>query len=363
MDLSVTEISTTLEGVAVTAAKTFSGKVLPPRQHLLLFTAVDWEEFVCEWAQHQKSKYKLVARLGGANDYGIDVACFSSDEGFQGKWDNFQCKYYTGNPLAPSTALPEVGKILWHAFQGNISLPERYFFFAPKDCGPALKKLLLDATKLKKKLFEEWDSWCSESITSVQKVWLSGAFLEFVENVDFGIFKYKPTHEVLEDHRKTPFYVPRFGGGLPDRPAPPEPPTKLQSEEFRYVEQLCDAYSDKHGYSIFSAQLPDHPQLERHFKRQREAFFHAEALKTFARDTVPNGTFEALQDEICDGVIDVSENDHSNGFERLTTVILHAGQLNLTANGLIQATKQQDRRGICHQLANEDRLTWVPNND
>ena len=67
--------------------------------------------------------------MGGANDFGIDVACFKSDKGFEGPWDNFQCKYYKGEPLAPSTAIPEIGKILWHIHSKKISCPENYYFF------------------------------------------------------------------------------------------------------------------------------------------------------------------------------------------------------------------------------------------
>ncbi len=46
------------------------------------------------------------------------------------------------------------------------------------------------------------------------------------------------------------------------------------------------------------------------YLRQRERFYHAESLKNFARDTVPTGTFDALQDEIYHGVIDVCEDYH-----------------------------------------------------
>lgn len=347
----------------VTAAKVFSGKVFPPQQHLLLFNSEDWEAFIREWAQFQKNHYELVAQVGGAFDFGIDVACFCTTDGFAGDWDNFQCKYYKGAPLAPNTAIPEIGKVLWHAFTKKISLPRHYYFFAPKDCGPSLKKLLLDSDKLKSKLKERWNEWCAAEITGTQIVELQGEFLQFVESADFSRFKYKPTHDVIEEHRKTPFFIQRFGGGLPDRPATGSPPIKIIDEEFRYVEQLFAAYSDKEKTEIRSETLTSFIRLEKHFHRQREAFFHAEALRVFARDTVPAGTFESLQDEIYSGVIDLCDQDHENGFERLSSVTARATSLNLTANGLIQVTKTQDRRGICHQLANEDRLIWVQSND
>lgn len=363
LDISKHELASADDVPAVTSAKTYSGKVLSPKKHLLLFEADDWEAFVVEWGQFQADQYELVAQLGGAYDYGVDVACFRSDQGFLGDWDNFQCKYYKGTPLAPGTAIPEIGKILWHAFNKKISLPQSYFFFAPKDCGPSLKKLLLDSQKLKEELFSKWDKWCRDSITSTQSVELTGDFLNFVENENFGRYRYKPTHDVIEEHRQTPFFIPRFGGGLPDRPGAKSPPSDLSDIEARYVDQLFEAYSDAKKQTVCSNSLSADPKLEAHFNRQRESFFHAESLKTFARDTVPFGTFESLQDEIYSGVIDVCDADHTSGLERLKAVSALAKQLALTANGLIQVTKIQDRQGICHQLANEDRLTWVPNDD
>jgi hypothetical protein len=98
--------------------------------------------------------------------------------------------------------------------------------------------------------------------------------------------------------------------------------------------------------------------VQKHFRRQREAFYHAENLRVFSRDSVPPGTFEALQQNIYDGVIDVHDADHADGFERVRKVTETARQLQLTANALISCANPADRAGICHQLANEDRLTW-----
>lgn len=340
-----------------------SGKLLSPDQHLLLITAGDWEDFIKEWAQFQKTKYHLVDRLGGANDYGIDVAGFVTDKGFDGEWDNYQCKYYTGAPLAPNTAIPEIGKLIWHAFDGKISLPSKYYFFAPKDCGPSLKKLLLNSSDLKDKVLEKWDDWCATKITTKQTVDLSGVFARFIDDIDFSIFQYKPRHEVIEDHKKTPYYIIRFGGGLPQRPAAQEPSAEPSKDESRYISQLYEAYSDKENVVVTAGNISSYSKLEAHYGRQREAFFHAESLKSFARDSVPDGTFKSLQSEIYSGVIDTCDDEYEHGVARMKAVIDRASSIQLTENGLIQVTKVQDRHGICHQLANEDELTWVPKND
>ncbi|MFC3302188.1 hypothetical protein [Parvularcula lutaonensis] len=86
----------------VSSGKIVHGKLIPPQQQILLFSADDWEAFVEEWAHYQRTQYKFVTRLSASADMGIDVAGFTDDEGFQGEWDNHQCKHY-GNAIAPST--------------------------------------------------------------------------------------------------------------------------------------------------------------------------------------------------------------------------------------------------------------------
>ena len=362
-DLSKLELPAPSPKENTSIQKVLNGKLITPRQHMLLISADDWEEFLVEWGHFQKKKYHIVTRLGGAYDYGVDVACFCSAQGFQGVWDNFQCKYYKGDPLSPGTAIPEIGKTLWHIHNKNITTPRTYYFFAPKDCGPSLKKLLLDSVKLKKKLFDEWNKWCANSITSTQTVKLEGEFLDFVDKFDFGIFQFKPVLEVIEEHRDTPYFAIRFGGGLKDRPDPIMPPAIADDIEARYIEQLNEAYADHKNIAIKNLVLSNYPELEKHFGRQREAFYSAESLRTFARDSVPLGTFEALQNDMLDGVIDTSESDHKDGLKNVKEVLNESKSIPLDANGLFQVLRVKDRYGICHQLANADKLKWVKTND
>jgi len=339
------------------------GKLITPRQHLFLFSAEEWECFLEEWGTFQKSKYHLVTRLGGANDFGVDVACFRSENGFSDSWENYQCKYYKGDPLAPGTAIPEIGKLLWHVYNGNLTKPNSYYFFAPKDCGPSLKKLLLNSDKLKDKLFEEWDSWCSKSITTTKEILLEGGFKDFVLGFDFSIFKYKPVLEIVEEYRETPYYSIRFGGGLKERPMPLKPPEAFQKNEARYIEQLHDAYADSKGVKKQDFKIDCFPDFKKHFIRQRESFYFAESLRTFARDSVPMGTFEALQNDMLDGVIDTAEEDYENGIIKLKAVLSESKSVPLDSNGLFETVRVKDRYGICHQLANDNKLKWLDDDE
>lgn len=340
------------------AAQVQFGKLIPPQQQILLYSPDDWEEFTREWVHSQKNAYTEVLRMSGANDMGVDVAGLTDLKRFKGVWDNFQCKHYA-EALTPGTALVEVAKILWHSFSGHYKSPRKYYFVAPRGCGMSLTKLLADHEALKKKTIVEWNKYCAEKITSTGVIKLEGKFKSYVDDFDFSIFTHKTTLEIIDEHRLTPYYSIRFGGGLSVRPPVSAPPQAHQGNESKYIQQLYQVYEEKVGGIVKEqGHLEPHPELAEHFNRQREFFYHAEALRNFARDTVPPGTYEDLQSEVHAGVIDIQESEHSNSYSRLTSVLQGASSLQLTANALISVVKVQDRKGICHQLANEDRLRW-----
>jgi hypothetical protein len=301
-----------------------------------------------------------VQRFGGAGDRGIDIAGFVDQKKLQGVWDNYQCKHYD-HALRPTDVWPEFGKLLWYSFKKNYAVPRRFYFVAPLGIGTKLSGYLADADKLKQALIEAWDQHVRHKITETQEVLLEGEFLAYVEAFDFSIFDSKTPLEINEDHRQCPYHAARFGGGLPDRPAVEKPPAEIAPTESRYIAQLFSAYEDYAKKTIpdINALKSCSPVLSGHFGRQREAFYHAESLRIYARENAPAGTFDDLQEDIYTGVIDTHDADHTNGYERVCKVTKAARDLQLTSNALIPCVKPKDRDGICHHLANEDRLQWT----
>lgn len=344
-----------------TLTKVMHGPPIPAHQQILLYSAGQWQGFVHEWAYFcLKTLYKQVQEFGGAKDRGIDIVGFADDQELQGVWDNYQCKHYD-HPLHPADAWPEIGKLLWHAFSGAYKPPRSYFFVAPRGVGTTLAGFLADSERLRHELKKNWDKNCRKMITGTQEIKLEGVFLQYVDTFDFSTLGMKTGLEIVDAHRvHCPYHAARFGGGLPDRPTPESPPAEIAPTESRYVAQLLDAYADhtkKPAMGI--GALKTWPRLNEHFGRQRVAFYHAESLRVFARDSVPPGTYESLQDDIYVGVIDTHDSDHADGYERVCAVTKAARDLQITSNPLISCAKPQDRDGICHQLANEDRLRWT----
>lgn len=343
-----------------TATQFQAGPSLLPITRILTYNEGDWELFVNEWAAgYLGTTYKLVLRFSGANDRGIDIAGFTDEERLLGTWDCFQCKHYS-HPLRPSNVWPEIGKILWHSFNNHYRPPRRYFFVAPRNVGTTLAMYLANSARLKAELKKVWNDSVSRAITDTQQVLLEGGFAQFVEDFDFRIFSEKPILELIAEHRNTPYFLQRFGGGLPARPMPGAPPDAVAPEENRYVQELLSAYAQHLGQSSLDlVELKHSGKLEQHFRRQREAFYHAEGLRVFVRDKVEPGTFESLQEEVFSGVVDTCEATYADGYTRVVAVMQMAQNLPLLAHPLASVTFTRDRHGICHQLANEDRLKWA----
>ena len=348
---------------APSSAHVQTGAPIPKAMRVRNFSPDEWEEFVEEWATMLEDSYSKIRRFGGTGDRGIDIAGFCTPDGFDGNWDNYQCKRY-GHPLRPSDIWGEIGKIIYYSHTGEYSAPRMHYFVASSGVGTSLEKLLNKPKELRTNFNSNWNDHCRQKITTTKTIELEGDFLAYVESFDFSIFSSKSHIELIEAHSHTGFHAVRFGGGLPARPRPDAPPTEPAASESRYIRQLLAAYEDHLGTAVENlAALKAHQSLENDFFRQRERFYHAESLRNFSRDTVPEGTFDDLQDEVFHGVIDVAEGGHTDGFKRMRATVTQAAQVSITANPLASVTKSQDRQGICHQLANDDRLLWVSTDD
>jgi hypothetical protein len=320
-----------------------------------VFSPDQWEDFTAEWAHSLKDRYHRVERCGGAGDLGRDVIAWVS----QSEWHNYQCKHYR-DPLMPSQVVLELGKFCFHLHEEAFTPPTEYYFVAPQGVGNKLSQLLRDPVSLRERLIIDWPQKCENHITSGKKVPLTGSLLEFIQSFEFSIFDYVPPLDLLEQHRTTRWHAARFPLGLPCRPKTEVPPLDQETFTSPYIERLLEAYSDHEGPVLSVDMLRDYPELHDHLLRSRERFFHAEALRVFSRDNLPPTQFSDLQEEFYDGVIDnIRDTSHADGYRRVTSTTALARQLDPTNNALRQVLSLKDKAGICHQLADDGRLTWV----
>lgn len=335
-----------------------SGLPVHPEDRVRLFSADQWERFVQEWVDSLRDDYELVERCGGAGDMGRDV--IATVKGGNGAWDNYQCKHYQ-RTLAPRDVWIELGKLAYYTLKAEYSYPRAYFFVAPQGVGPTLSNLLKKPHALRDGLLTNWNKACRTQITKTECVECDAAMQAHIAKLDFSIFQTKPLLRIIEGHAKTRWYAARFGGGLPPRPEPLAPPSVPAANEAAFVGELRLAYAQhlKRDVKDLDAGLAPRDDLREHLHDARVEFYSAEGLRTFSRDTLPQGEFEKLQDEVHSGIKDEVRGDHADGYRRVVAVVKTARLLQLTSNPLTTRIHTRDRGGICHQLANDGKVRWV----
>ncbi|TDC35539.1 ABC-three component system protein [Kribbella albertanoniae] len=329
-----------------------------PQGRIYLYTDDDWEEFVREWVSTLAEAYAQIKRFGGSGDRGADVAALKTTQGLEGPWDCFQCKHYV-KPLSFGDAAPEMLKVFRAACAGFWTLPDTYQFLAPKGCSTQLNQLLSQPTRLKQRFLDELadpDKALGSDVDATE----IATVIASATSADFTMFKSVELVDAIAQLEGTPYYLRNFEPVMPARPDHEPPPNEVTAAEARYVAQLLGVYNERFSDKpIDASNVTEHVNAGPHFKRQREAFFKAEALRVYARDSVHPDTFSRLQDDIYHGVVDLADDVHPNGWTRMTKVLVHVGTLDLQQHTLIQVSDLQDRTGICHHLANANRLIWI----
>lgn len=336
---------------------TLLGPPVSPKARISLYSDVEWEEFVLEWVCAIGEKYVQIKRFGGAGDKGADIAAFKTKNGLEGAWDCFQCKHYVGQ-LAVSDILPEILKIILATLNQDCVFPDSYQILAPRGCSTPCGRTLSSPEKLKKAFLDKLADGAplakGLSLEQISKIRV------YAEGLDFSRFKSVELDEVLEVHRSTPWHPARFATALKPRPETLPAPDQLAVHETRYVQQLVEVFAQRFpAEGLTSDSIATNAKVGQKFRRHRETFYKAESLRLYARDSVPPGTFEKLQDDIYGGVVDTLEGEHVSAHSKMTSVLSLVGQLDLNRHRLITVAEIDDRKGICHQLANVDRIVWV----
>jgi hypothetical protein len=146
---------------------------------------------------------------------------------------------------------------------------------------------------------------------------------------------------------------------IPEEAPPGEAPPDIQPEELVYIDQLRQIYEEVTGKVFATADevLADADHGE-HLRLQRTRFFEAAAFTRFHRDNTAPGAVATFREDVYHGVIEVYSGSHPSRFERVQTVMKHAGVLQVALLG--RASRTPVRQGMCHHLANEGRLKWTP---
>jgi hypothetical protein len=340
-----------------------AGLPVHPLMRLAQFSPEDFERLVLEWASdylpRQVGVDEVQAR-GGAGDKGRDVLVWLDPSNVtRRRWRLYQCKHYA-TALGFGAASVEIAKVLHYTFTGEYTVPEQYWFVTHKGLTNPFQDQIDDPAKLKKAIIDGWDEHCASKITSTGTIALTGAFLQHAADFDFSIFKAKQPLTLIEEHRETRYHLVVFGAPLLDRPLPPTPPSQVAPSENGYIAQLHEVIGDVLAISVaaeadFAHSLP----MMRLYNRSRITFYSAEGLKELARDQMANAAFfDSLLDAFENGLYHSYTNSQIKGLPRLQATVTAAQSLQLGGHVLNNHTTPNDREGVCHHLANIDRIKW-----
>lgn len=337
-----------------------NGKPILPIDRIKLMSPDEWESLIEEWLE-TKNIYSLknIERLGGSGDLGVDVSAYISDPRINPnnyEWDCYQCKRYS-DPLSPSSMWVEFGKVIYYSYNKDYPVPNNYYLVGTNGVGTKLKKYLQDTGKLKEELKKQWDSKCKNKITDTKSIPLEGKLLEYFEQFNFNIFCKIEPKIVVEEHSNHKNHFIRFGGKLPPRKNIEVPDIK-DDEHLRYIIQLVKAYDSAHSEVIKgTTEIPK--SYSRHFKDARKGFYKAEELRVLIRDNLPDEIFENLKEDVYDGIINIYENEYDDSFKKVKSVENEASKLVIDSNPLKEICRPIDKKGLCHHLVNDNKISWV----
>lgn len=338
---------------------------IDPLVRLRTIDAGEFEDIACQWASGYLAKYEHyqnVAQIGGSKDSGRDIVAYLN-ESLQ-EFDIFQCKRYK-EPLSPSTYMSEFGKLCYYTMIGKYNKPRKYFIVASNGIGQDLRELVEHPEMINTQLIETWDKYCKPKKKIITAgLPLSSELKDYIGNFDFSIVSEVSPQTLLEQFAKTNWYKYHFGGGLRQRPRIQKPKENLEPEEttMEYVCQLMQVYSNHEKKKIPDIEtLKTVKKLHDHFKRQRESFHNARALKRFARDEFINDeVYDDIKNQVYHGVISTCSSNFDDDLQRVDTTIDRAQILPIKTPELGDISILE-KSGMCHDLVNDGEMGWVEN--
>lgn len=317
------------------------------------------ENFVDLWLTN-KTEGMRVDRVGGAHDKGRDVVVFETDRRHEGAWHLYQCKRKTLNSsLGAPEALTELGKIFHHHVEGAYAtLPTKYVFVAPRGVSGQLQDLLYNPSRLGPALIEGWEKRCLRGISAGKETPLTARIAEAIAAFPFERVLHMNAPTIVKDPAARAALCRYLDVPLEEAPRGVVP-EKPEGTEIKYLDQLTRAYGAVEGVPFADADaVLCHPIHGEHLRDQRMRFFDAASFKRFHRDSVAPESLEAFSDDVYSGVVDVYRRNGLGPIERVDAVMTHASLLpaQLVRTNVRVTVKQ----GICHHLANEGRMKWMP---
>ena len=316
------------------------------------------EMFVHKWVSTQLHSYAAHDRYGGANDLGRDVVGFVTLDRHDGEWDNFQCKRYS-DVLSDAMLFEDLGKVLFHASEGQFTPPRAFFFVAPKGFNRKAERFLDRPSEFKKEMLDDWDKRCGTRIRQGSPILLTDELREVIEAFDFRFVEGIDIDALLQKDGIDFALADTFGADPGDFPRV-EMPHEIHLDENSYVQQLVAVYGSDAGTAFANAdEVLAHPDLGQHLIIQRKSYYEAAAFRRHYRDNIEAKHIEAFDADMHNGVFYTYAAN--KGLKQVNAVMAQAAQVSVSGLfGKHDRATVAARQGTCHHFANEGKMPWKP---
>lgn len=143
-------------------------------------------------------------------------------------------------------------------------------------------------------------------------------------------------------------------------------PKEINESEITYVAAILEAFAEDAEVDVITKDdlisKEKYKKYKEKLDRFRADFYKAESIRESLKDSDLEkqiGTFQKLEDDTYDAIIDKVEEEYQTSYKRLISVLNHVTTVSL--NSLISAVNwigNSEKKGICHILVNEKRIKW-----
>lgn len=326
------------------------------RNRVLALDPIPLELFIHKWVGTQLNIYPAHDRYGGANDLGRDVVGFATLNRHEGEWDNFQCKRYS-SPLSDAMLFEDLGKVLFHASEGEFTAPRAFFFVAPKGFNREAERFLAHPAAFKKEMLNNWDQRCGRRIRKGAPILKSAKLHAIIEAFDFTLVEGLDIDALLQKKGIEFVLADTFGEDPGDFPRMGTP-EEIHDDENGYIQQLIVVYGSDAGIPFADVnEVLAHPDHGTHLNRQRIRYYEAAAFRRHYRDNVEERHIEAFDADIENGVFDAYSANR--GLDQVNAVMEQAARVEVSGIfGKHNRATVGARQGTCHHFANEGKMPW-----
>lgn len=171
-----------------------------------------------------------------------------------------------------------------------------------------------------------------------------------------------PLSSVSFDSQDNKLHISSLTIPLPESIAP----RNIRNDEFKYLNALCQAYSDKLGMTISIDNIDSCPKkrYRNDFNDERNYYNSVQSRIRGVREIFSDvdEQYDVLKKEAYEGIKETYLDDYPDGFKRLMEVLKKITSTSLNRSQLVKLDiiGNAERKGLCHVLVNDGYInSWV----